>query len=57
MKLVFATWAVAEYQGRVLTEQGAEHRLVSFWELLEKPPETLTVYCRDGKAGKPKATK
>lgn len=53
MRIIFATWAAAEYQGRILTEEGARDRLVSFWEMLtQKDPRLLGLYVEKGKAGK-----
>jgi hypothetical protein len=54
VKLTFATWANAEYQGRILTEEDARRRLLSYWELKDLPPDLLKQYAEKGKAGKRK---
>lgn len=53
MRVVFATWAKAEYQGRILNEEGATRRLVSFWEHKEMKDDPLNTYAMTGVAGTP----
>lgn len=53
MKIVFACWAGAEYQGRILTEMGAERRLVSYFDLRDHKVDPIPEYHANGKAGKP----
>jgi hypothetical protein len=53
MKLIFATWAPVEYQGHVLTEMGARRRLVSYFDLRDRPMGILREYLDKGKVGKP----
>lgn len=57
MFLVFATWAAADYQGEALNKHGAHRRLLSYYELKDKPAHLLSDYVRDGKCGKPKLTR
>lgn len=53
MKIVFATWAKAEYQGRILTEEGAPRRLISYWEHREMKEDPIETYANKGVAGSP----
>lgn len=54
MRIICATWLMAEYQGRILTEEGAEDRLVSYYEIKDKPDWVLSEYVEQGKIDKPK---
>lgn len=53
MLTVFATWAKAEYQGRILTEEGAKRRLISYWEHKEMKDDPIQTYAIKGVAGTP----
>lgn len=53
MKIVFATWAKAEYQGRILNEEGGPRRLVSYWEHAEMKDDPIVHYAANGVSGKP----
>lgn len=53
MQIVFATWAKAEYQGRILTDQGAPRRLISYWEHKEMKDDPIAAYANNGVAGTP----
>lgn len=53
MKIVFATWAKAEYQGRILSEEGARPRLISYWEHKEMKDDPIAEYAMKGVAGTP----
>jgi hypothetical protein len=55
MQMIFATWAFAEYQGRIMTEEGAKSRLVSYWEIMDKGNWVLPEYVEYGSIEKPKA--
>lgn len=57
MRFTFATWAMAEYQGHVLTKLGAESRLVSYYEVRDATDRELEDYCYDGKLDRRKEKK
>lgn len=57
VRLIFATWALAEYQGRILTEEGIKDRLVSYWEIKDRDAWVLPEYVALGKIDKPNRTK
>jgi hypothetical protein len=48
LKFTFATWLLAEYQGRVLTWAGVENRLVSYAEVEDVRSDYFERYVRDG---------
>jgi len=54
MRLIFATWVLVGndcYQGRVLNDYGAQHRLLSYWELQQdKAHAQLADYHVNGKS-------
>lgn len=54
MRIIFASWSKADYQGRVLTQLGAVDRLLSYWEEQKNPEGSIAIYVRDGWIGKSK---
>lgn len=48
MRFYFSAWPMAEYQGRALTRQRAQSRLLSFYYLRTCPPGFLERFARDG---------
>jgi hypothetical protein len=52
VRICFATWSKAEYQGRILSEEGGVDRLISYWEAKDQGADTIENYVRDGKIGK-----
>lgn len=54
MRVIFATWVNAGYQGEALNEEGVKDRLVSFYEVASMKPDVIPQYVKHGYLPKPK---
>jgi hypothetical protein len=46
--LLLAQWPAVAYQGRVLTREGANNRLASYWFSRDMTDADFETYCRTG---------